>query len=122
MLTKVWYIQQFGSNLFSDVQAMRDGYSCKRVGNKLEYFQGDTTVLTGVFKGNRWILTFNLSGLGRQDTVLVSGHAKGTGMGILPVSAQVVLMHRRCNHASASLLYLAIDKRLTSGLNAKKPL
>ena len=30
-------------------------------------------------------------------------------------------MHRRCNHANASLLYFAIDKRLTSGLCAKKP-
>ena len=72
MLTKVWYIKQFGLNLFSDVQALRDGYSCKRVGNNLEYFQGETTVLTEVFKSNRWILTFNISGLGSQDKVLVS--------------------------------------------------
>ena len=42
-------------------------------------------------------------------------------MGLLPVSAQVILMHRRCNHVSPSLLYLAINKKLTSGLCAKKP-
>jgi len=59
MLKKVWYIKKFGSNLFSDVQEMKDGYSCKRVGNKLENVQGETTVLTGVFKSNRWVLNFD---------------------------------------------------------------
>jgi hypothetical protein len=121
MLTKVWYIKRFPSNLFSDVQAMKDGYSCRRVGNRLEYFRGDTTVLTGVFESNRWILNFDLSRLASQNTLPIAGHANGTGMGLLPVSAQVTLMHRRCNHVSASLLYLAIDKKLTSGLCAKKP-
>ena len=31
------------------------------------------------------------------------------------------LLRSYCNHANASLLYFAIDKRLTSGLCAKKP-
>ena len=42
----------------------------------------------------------------------------GTGMGILPIAAQTVLMHRRCNHVTAEVLYLAIHKELTSGLCA----
>ena len=46
------------------------------------------------------------------------GQAMGTGMGILPVAAQTVLMHRSCNHVSAEVLYLAIQKELTSGLCA----
>jgi len=66
-------------------------------------------------------LNFNVSESNPSSTAVVSGHAKGTGMGLLPVSTQVLLMHRRCNHVSASLLYHAIDKKLTSGLCAKKP-
>jgi len=42
------------------------------------------------------------------------GQAMGTGMGLLPIAAQTVLMHRRCNHVSAEVLYLAIHKQLTS--------
>jgi hypothetical protein len=100
---------------------MKDGYSCRRVGNKLEYFRGDTIVLTGRFESNRWLLHFDLSTPYSPNTPITVGHSNGTGMGILPVPTQVVLMHRRCNHVSASLLYHAIDKRLTSGLCAKKP-
>ena len=116
MLNKVWFIKKFQSSLFSDVQAMNDGYSCKRVGNSLEYFKGNTTMLTGVFERNRWILSFDLSKSTPHRSIKISGHANGTGMGLLPVSTQVVLMHRRCNHVSASVLYLAINKNLTSGL------
>lgn len=49
-----------------------------------------------------------------------NGQARGTGMGILPVAAQTILMHRRCNHVSAEVLYLAIQKELTSDLFACK--
>jgi len=121
MLSKVWYIEAFQSNLFSDIQAMKDGFSCRRMGQSLEYLKDDTVIMSGVLDKSRWILNFDLSGQLSQSTALVYGHAKGTGMGLLPVSAQVILMHHRFNHVSSSLLHLAIDKKLTSGLCAKKP-
>jgi hypothetical protein len=151
MLKKVWYVPQFKGrpNLFSDVVAMGEGYNCERIGRSLKYLQGDDHVLTGLFKRNRWILSFKLSPTDggnhtpppspikddssqseAADSVFVgtsingiddtTAHAHGTGMGLLPVPVQTILMHRRCNHVGPAVLHTAVSKNLTTGLCAGK--
>jgi hypothetical protein len=150
MLQKVWYVPQFKGrpNLFSDIVAMGEGYNCERINQSLQYFQGDDPVLTGVFRRNRWILSFKLSNTdgvtytppttnddttqrvsAEADTVFVgtslngiheTAHAHGTGMGLLPIPVQTILMHRRCNHVGPAVLHTAVSKNLTSGLCAAK--
>lgn len=115
MLQVVWYIPNFGSTLFSDTVAMRDGYSCARMGQSLIYSIDGEAVLEGTFVKTRWILTFESSGAPSKTR---QARACGTGMGLMPVSAQTVLMHRRCNHAEATTLYMAQRRNLTSGLCA----
>ena len=106
MLNKVWYVPKFKGrpNLFSDVIAMGHGFSCQRIGHSLEYLENGIVIKT--LKSNRWILTFELACLHQSDRSIESGHAKGTGMGILPVPVQIILMHRRCNHVGP---YLAVS-------------
>jgi hypothetical protein len=139
MLQKVWYVPGFTCNLFSDAIAMNDGYSCRRIGRTLEYISNDEVVLEGTFDKSKWILQFHLSNthqaspLGSSFTSgeghdlsagsiphegITEGQAMGTGMGLLPIPTQTVLMHRRSNHVSAEILYLALHKELTSGLCA----
>ena len=142
MLQKVWYVPGFTCNLFSDAIAMGDGYSCRRMGRTLEYLLNDEVILEGVVDKSKWILQFNLSPTTADNQNLPSyssftsgegqelsagsipnggdseGQAMGTGMGLLPVAAQTVLMHRRCNHVTAEVLYLAIHKELTTCLCA----
>ena len=153
MLQKVWYVPRFKGrpNLFSDIVAMGEGYNCERINHSLQYFRGDDHVLTGVFRHNRWILSFKLSDTDggyytppppppinddssqseSADSVFVStsingtltettAHAHGTGMGLLPVPVQTILMHRRCNHVGPAVLHTAVSKNLTSGLCAGK--
>ena len=63
MLKKVWYVPRFKGrpNLFSDVVAMADGYSCQRIGKTLEYLEDGVVIKTGQLKSNRWILEFDLT-------------------------------------------------------------
>ena len=122
MLNKVWYVPKFKGrpNLFSDVIAMSDGFSCQRISHTLEYLEDGIVIKTGQLKSNRWILTFELTDHHQSDRSIDSGHANGTGMGILPIPVQTVLMHRRCNHVGPYVLYIAVSKGLTSGMCAGK--
>ena len=117
MLHRVWYIESFQSYLFSDVQAMKEGFFCQCIGQKLEYFRGDKLVLTFQFEESRWYLTFELT---ESHTQCSNNHAHRTSMRLLPVSVQALLVHRRCNHVSPSLLYLAVYKNLTTSMCAEK--
>ena len=115
MLKKVWYVPKFKGrpNLFSDVIAMSDGFSCQRIGQTLEYLENGIVIKTGELKSNRWILEFDLSNDDQSIRSIEPGHANGTGMGILPVPVQTVLILRRCNHVGPYILYLAVNKGLT---------
>jgi len=99
---------------------MADGYSCQRIGKTLEYLENGVVIKTGQLKSNRWILEFDLTNDDQSIDSVTPGHANGTGMGILPVPVQTILMHRRCNHVGPYILYLAVSKGLTSGMCAGK--